>query len=30
VKIGLGLPNADKSLIDGRLLVDIARRAEDL
>jgi alkanesulfonate monooxygenase SsuD/methylene tetrahydromethanopterin reductase-like flavin-dependent oxidoreductase (luciferase family) len=30
VKIGLGLPNADKSLTRGRLLVDIARRAEDL
>jgi alkanesulfonate monooxygenase SsuD/methylene tetrahydromethanopterin reductase-like flavin-dependent oxidoreductase (luciferase family) len=30
VKIGLGLPNADKSLTRGRLLVDIARRAEEL
>lgn len=30
MKIGLGLPNADKSLIDGRLLVDIARRADEL
>jgi len=30
VKIGLGLPNADKSLTRGRLLVDIARRAEAL
>jgi alkanesulfonate monooxygenase SsuD/methylene tetrahydromethanopterin reductase-like flavin-dependent oxidoreductase (luciferase family) len=30
VKIGLGLPNADKSLTTGRLLVDIARRAEAL
>jgi alkanesulfonate monooxygenase SsuD/methylene tetrahydromethanopterin reductase-like flavin-dependent oxidoreductase (luciferase family) len=30
VKIGLGLPNADKSLARGRLLVDIARRAEEL
>jgi alkanesulfonate monooxygenase SsuD/methylene tetrahydromethanopterin reductase-like flavin-dependent oxidoreductase (luciferase family) len=28
--IGLGLPNADRSLRDGRLLVDVARRAEDL
>src|SRR5207245_1210155 len=26
----LGLPNADKSLHDGRLLIDIARRAEAL
>jgi hypothetical protein len=30
VKIGLGLPNADKSLSTGRLLVDIAHRAEAL
>jgi alkanesulfonate monooxygenase SsuD/methylene tetrahydromethanopterin reductase-like flavin-dependent oxidoreductase (luciferase family) len=30
LKVGLGLPNADKSLHSGRLLVDIARRAEDL
>jgi alkanesulfonate monooxygenase SsuD/methylene tetrahydromethanopterin reductase-like flavin-dependent oxidoreductase (luciferase family) len=30
VKIGLGLPNAAKSLTRGRLLVDIARRAEAL
>jgi len=30
VKIGLGLPNADKSLTRGRLIVDIARRAEAL
>jgi alkanesulfonate monooxygenase SsuD/methylene tetrahydromethanopterin reductase-like flavin-dependent oxidoreductase (luciferase family) len=30
VKIGLGLPNADKSLTTGRLLVEIARRAEAL
>jgi alkanesulfonate monooxygenase SsuD/methylene tetrahydromethanopterin reductase-like flavin-dependent oxidoreductase (luciferase family) len=30
VKIGLGLPNADKSLSNGRLLVDIAQRAEEL
>jgi alkanesulfonate monooxygenase SsuD/methylene tetrahydromethanopterin reductase-like flavin-dependent oxidoreductase (luciferase family) len=30
VKIGLGLPNADKSLAKGRLLVDVARRADDL
>jgi len=30
VKIGLGLPNSDKSLLDGRLLLDIARRAESL
>jgi len=30
VKIGLGLPNADKSVTNGRLLVDIARRAEAL
>jgi alkanesulfonate monooxygenase SsuD/methylene tetrahydromethanopterin reductase-like flavin-dependent oxidoreductase (luciferase family) len=30
VKIGLGLPNADKSVTKGRLLVDIARRAEAL
>jgi hypothetical protein len=30
VKIGLGLPNAVKSLADGRLLLDIARRADEL
>ena len=30
MKIGLGLPNADKSLTKGRLIVDIARRAEAL
>jgi alkanesulfonate monooxygenase SsuD/methylene tetrahydromethanopterin reductase-like flavin-dependent oxidoreductase (luciferase family) len=30
VKIGLGLPNADKSLADGRLMVDIAQRADVL
>src|SRR5438046_9388710 len=30
LKVGLGLPNADKSLHDGRLLVEIARRAEAL
>jgi len=30
VNIGLGLPNSDKSLHNGRLLVDIARRAEEL
>jgi len=30
LKIGLGLPNSDKSLHNGRLLVDIARRAEQL
>jgi alkanesulfonate monooxygenase SsuD/methylene tetrahydromethanopterin reductase-like flavin-dependent oxidoreductase (luciferase family) len=30
MKIGLGLPNADRSLRHGRLLVDIARRAEEL
>jgi len=30
VKIGLGLPNAAKSLTDGPLLVDIARRADQL
>lgn len=30
MKIGLGLPNSDKSLRDGRLLVDVARRAEEL
>lgn len=30
LKIGLGLPNSDKSLHDGRLLVEIARRAEAL
>jgi alkanesulfonate monooxygenase SsuD/methylene tetrahydromethanopterin reductase-like flavin-dependent oxidoreductase (luciferase family) len=29
MKIGLGLPNADRSLHHGRLLVDIARRAEE-
>ncbi len=28
--LGLGLPNSDKSLHNGRLLVDIARRAEEL
>jgi alkanesulfonate monooxygenase SsuD/methylene tetrahydromethanopterin reductase-like flavin-dependent oxidoreductase (luciferase family) len=30
MKVGLGLPNADRSLKSGRLLVDIARRAEQL
>ena len=30
MKIGLGLPNADKSLTRGRLLIDIARRADEL
>ncbi len=30
MKIGLGLPNADKSLANGRLLVDIAHRADSL
>src|SRR5437899_7691774 len=30
MKIGLGLPNADKSLADGRLMVDIAHRADVL
>jgi alkanesulfonate monooxygenase SsuD/methylene tetrahydromethanopterin reductase-like flavin-dependent oxidoreductase (luciferase family) len=30
MKIGLGLPNADRSLRRGRLLVEIARRAEEL
>ena len=30
MRIGLGLPNADKSLNDGSLLVDIARRADAL
>ena len=30
MKIGLGLPNADKSLANGRLLVEIARRADAL
>lgn len=30
MKIGLGLPNAGRSLHDGRLLVDLARRAEEL
>lgn len=30
MKIGLGLPNADKSLNHGRLIVDISRRAEEL
>lgn len=30
MKIGLGLPNADKSLSIGRFLVDIARRADEL
>lgn len=30
LKVGLGLPNSDKSLGNGRLLVDIARRAEAL
>jgi alkanesulfonate monooxygenase SsuD/methylene tetrahydromethanopterin reductase-like flavin-dependent oxidoreductase (luciferase family) len=30
LRIGLGLPNADKSLTHGRLLVDIAHRAESL
>lgn len=30
VKIGLGLPNSDESLRDGRLLLDVARRAEAL
>src|SRR5689334_4597241 len=30
LKLGLGLPNADLSIHDGKLLVDIARRAEEL
>jgi alkanesulfonate monooxygenase SsuD/methylene tetrahydromethanopterin reductase-like flavin-dependent oxidoreductase (luciferase family) len=30
MKIGLGLPNADKSLNRGRLMVDIAQRADEL
>jgi alkanesulfonate monooxygenase SsuD/methylene tetrahydromethanopterin reductase-like flavin-dependent oxidoreductase (luciferase family) len=30
LKVALGLPNADKSLQSGRLLVDIARRADEL
>src|SRR5712692_7879468 len=30
MKIGLGLPNSDKSLASGRLLVEIARRADAL
>jgi alkanesulfonate monooxygenase SsuD/methylene tetrahydromethanopterin reductase-like flavin-dependent oxidoreductase (luciferase family) len=30
VRVGLGLPNADKSLRNGRLLVETARRAEEL
>jgi alkanesulfonate monooxygenase SsuD/methylene tetrahydromethanopterin reductase-like flavin-dependent oxidoreductase (luciferase family) len=30
LKVGLGLPNSDRSLASGRLLVDIARRAETL
>ena len=30
MRIGLGLPNADKSLTNGRLLVDIAHRADSL
>lgn len=30
MKIGLRLPNAAKSLINGPLLVDIARRADKL
>ncbi len=30
MRIGLGLPNADRSLTNGRLLVDLARRAEEL
>jgi alkanesulfonate monooxygenase SsuD/methylene tetrahydromethanopterin reductase-like flavin-dependent oxidoreductase (luciferase family) len=30
LKVGLGLPNSDKSLANGRLLVEIARRAETL
>jgi alkanesulfonate monooxygenase SsuD/methylene tetrahydromethanopterin reductase-like flavin-dependent oxidoreductase (luciferase family) len=30
MKIGLGLPNADKSLTKGRLLIDIAHRADEL
>jgi alkanesulfonate monooxygenase SsuD/methylene tetrahydromethanopterin reductase-like flavin-dependent oxidoreductase (luciferase family) len=30
LKVGLGLPNADRSLHSGRLLVDIARRADQL
>jgi alkanesulfonate monooxygenase SsuD/methylene tetrahydromethanopterin reductase-like flavin-dependent oxidoreductase (luciferase family) len=30
LRIGLGLPNADKSLSNGRLLVDIAHRADAL
>ena len=30
MRIGLGLPNADKSLTKGRLMLDIAQRADDL
>jgi alkanesulfonate monooxygenase SsuD/methylene tetrahydromethanopterin reductase-like flavin-dependent oxidoreductase (luciferase family) len=30
LKVGLGLPNADRTLQDGRVLVDIASRAEAL
>ena len=30
MRIGLGLPNADKSLTNGRLLIDIAHRADSL
>lgn len=30
MKIGLGLPNADRSLTNGRSLVDIARQADEL
>jgi alkanesulfonate monooxygenase SsuD/methylene tetrahydromethanopterin reductase-like flavin-dependent oxidoreductase (luciferase family) len=30
MKIGLGLPNTDKSLTNGRLLLDIAHRADEL
>lgn len=30
MRVGLGLPNADRSLVEGRPLVDLARRAESL
>jgi len=30
LKVGLGLPNSDRSLRRGRLLVDVARRAEEI
>lgn len=30
MRIGLGLPNADKSLTKGRLMLDIAQRADEL